>query len=162
MQKFEIKDHEPSYLPSGNWKLAWSDEFDGTELDTTKWSFRKYFWGNEFPAFTDKGIVLDGKSHMEMHRVPNGDYYVSPQLQTADGWHYFGMNWQPEGYTFYCDGEIVSQCSEHVSHVPQFILLTTEIMGYRPGVSSKLKKIEGEPVDDAFIVDFVRVYDLEK
>lgn len=275
MQKFEIKDHEPSYLPSGNWKLAWSDEFDGTELDTTKWSFRKYFWGNEFPAFTDKGIVLDGKSHMEMHRVPNGDYYVSPQLQTADnsfdipkeggldtwnhpsfwplgklekpkfvhtygyyecrckfqndpetmwsafwtqsptigarfepewcgvesdimecfnagkattgnimngygkqlcedgrvkydlketadGWHYFGMNWQPEGYTFYCDGEIVSQCSEHVSHVPQFILLTTEIMGYRPGVSSKLKKIEGEPVDDAFIVDFVRVYDLKK
>ena len=33
MQKFEVKDHEPSFLPEGNWKLVWADEFDGTELD---------------------------------------------------------------------------------------------------------------------------------
>ena len=26
MNKFEVKDHEPSFLPEGEWKLVWSDE----------------------------------------------------------------------------------------------------------------------------------------
>lgn len=78
--------------------------------------------------------------------------------ETSDGWHYFGMNWQPDGYVFYCDGEEVSRCNANVSHVPQFILLTTEIQGYR---INNPKKVEGTFVDDAFIVDFVRVFDME-
>ena len=41
------------------------------------------------------------------------------------------MDWQPDGYVFYCDGKEVSRCNKHVSHVPQFILLTTEVQGYR-------------------------------
>lgn len=269
MKKFEIKDHEPSFLPDGDWRLVWNDEFDGTELDTSKWGFRLNFWGKPFDAYTDKGVVLDGNSHIELHRVECNGCYVSPQLQTGsnsfdipkngtqnpwnqneiwplgptekpkfvhrygyyecrckfqnepnvmwsafwtqspsigtrfepewcgiesdimecfesgkattgnimggygvqfreegrvkyslddtkDGWHYFGMNWQPDGYDFYCDGKLVSHCEEHVSHVPQFILLTTEVQGYR---SSKPYAIEGEFKDDAFIVDFVRVFD---
>jgi beta-glucanase (GH16 family) len=85
--------------------------------------------------------------------------------ETEDGWHYFGMDWQPDGYVFYCDGKEVSRCNEHVSHVPQFILLTTEVQGYRWTAERKQKaghvpyEIEGEFVDDAFIVDFVRVFD---
>ena len=75
---------------------------------------------------------------------------------TEDGWHYFGMNWQPDGYVFYCDGKEVSRTDKNVSHVPQFILLTTEVQGYR---WSCPKVIEGEYEDDAFIVDFVRVFD---
>ena len=76
--------------------------------------------------------------------------------ESKDGWHYFGMNWQPDGYVFYCDGKEVSRTNEHVSHVPQFILLTTEVQGYR---ISKPYKIDGKFRDDAFIVDFVRVFD---
>ena len=76
-----------------------------------------------------------------------------------DGWHYFGMEWTPNEYVFYCDGKEMSRCNAHVSQVPQFILLTTEVHGYR---RSKPYKIEGEYVDDAFIVDFVRVYDRVK
>ena len=34
-------EHAKSLLPAGKkWKLVWNDEFDGTELDMTKWSFR--------------------------------------------------------------------------------------------------------------------------
>ena len=59
---------------------------------------------------------------------------------------------------FYCDGKVVSGCSKHVSHVPQFILLTTEVQGYRiPG--SEQQKINVAYSDDAFIVDYVRVFD---
>ena len=62
MKRFEIKDHEPSLLPEGKWRLAWADEFDGTALDRTKWDFRLNYWGKQNPAYTDKGIVFDGKS----------------------------------------------------------------------------------------------------
>ena len=280
MNKFEVKDHEPSFLPEGEWKLVWSDEFDGTELDRTKWDFRLNFWGEPFEGYTDQGIVLDGNSHIELHRTEKNGKYVSPQLQTGsnsfdipktpgynpfgqrgswpygpleapkfvhsygyyecrcklqndpetmwsafwsqsptigarfepewcgiesdimenfkkgeatsgniiygagypkqfnddgrkyyaledteDGWHYFGMDWAPDGYVFYCDGKEISRCNERISRVPQFLLLTTEVMGHR--WSDERKKnaervpcdIVGEFVDDAFIVDFVRVFD---
>ena len=286
MKKFEVKDHEPSYLPDGDWELIWADEFDGTELDRTKWDFRLKFWGKQFDGYTDQGIVLDGNSHIELHRTEIDGRYVSAQLQTGsnsfdylsanrenpwgldgiwpleelqapkfvhrygyyecrckfqkypelmwsafwtqsptigarfepewcgiesdimecfkkgrattgnimggygkqfrdegrvnydleetiDGWHYFGMDWQPEGYVFYCDGKEVSRCNGSVSHVPQFILLTTEIQGYRSSAKKRVLlngestedvpyEIKGDFVDDAFIVDFVRVYDLTK
>jgi beta-glucanase (GH16 family) len=94
--------------------------------------------------------------------------------ETEDGWHYFGMDWQPDGYVFYCDGKEISRCNEHVSQVPQFILVTTEIQGYRSVKSSKVKclnideakefpfVIKDKFVDDAFVVDFVRVYDKQE
>ena len=275
MKKFEVENHEPSYLPEGEWELVWSDEFDGTELDRTKWDFRMNYWGKPYDAYTDQGVVLDGNSHIELHRTERNGCYVSPQLQTGsnsfdipkgvsrnpwgekefwplgileepkfvhrygyyecrckfqkdpeamwsafwtqspsigtrfepewcgiesdimecfnvgkattgnimggygkqfreegrvhydleeteDGWHYFGMDWQEDGYVFYCDGKEVSRCNEHVSHVPQFILLTTEVRGYRlkykEGEEPK-QTIKGKFTDDAFIVDFVRVFD---
>ena len=286
MKKFEIENHAPSFLPEDSeWKLVWADEFDGTELDRTKWDFRLQFWGERFDAYTDQGIVVkDGC--VELHRTELDGKYVSPQLQTGansfdhlsaergnnpwgqdgiwpleplkepkfvhrfgyyecrckfqkdpetmwaafwtqsptiggrfepewcgvesdimehfhkgkastgnimggygqqyqkDGrvryelketegdWHYFGMDWRPDGYVFYCDGEEVSRCNAHVSQVPQFILLTTEVQGYRSVKSGKVKMhggdgeadtppfvIKGDFVDDAFIVDFVRVFD---
>lgn len=274
MKKFEVKDHKPSYLPEGEWKLVWADEFDGTELDRTKWDFRLNFWGKPFDGYTDQGIVLDGNSHIELHRTERNGCYVSPQLQTGsnsfdipvegkkegeevhsgvlnwplgileepkfvhrygyyecrckfqkepevmwsafwtqsptiggrfepewcgvesdimecfkqgvattgniaggygkqcrqdgrveynleeteDGWHYFGMDWQPDGYVFYCDGKEISRCNEFVSQIPQFILLTTETRGWREKTQNPIK-VNGEFVDDAFIVDFVRVFD---
>ena len=40
MNKYIVENHEPSYLPDGDWDLVWADEFDGTELDTSKWCYR--------------------------------------------------------------------------------------------------------------------------
>ncbi len=286
MKRFEVAGHEPSFLPEDSeWKLVWADEFDGTELDRTKWGFRLNFWGERFDAYTEEGIVLDGNSHIELHRVEKDGCYVSPQLQTGsnsfdllketrngpwgeegiwpltaleepkfvkrygyfecrckfqkdpqtmwsafwvqspsigvrfepewcgieadimecfkpgvgtcgnimggygtqckedgrvyydlqeseDGWHTFAMDWSADGYVFYCDGKEVSRCNAHISHVPQFILLTTEIVGYRTVKNGTFKSvdengqavqppyvIQGDYVDDAFIVDYVRVFE---
>lgn len=270
MQKFEVKDHHYSLLPEGrNWELVWSDEFDGTELDRSKWNFRLDFWGERYEAYTDKGVVLDGNSHVELHRTEKDGYYVSPQLQTGansfdaqkgtqknpweendfwplgnipepkfmhrfgyyecrckfqkdpetmwsafwlqspsigttydpawsgiesdimeyqktgeltsgnimggygaqfraegrvyysfeeteDGFHRFGLLWTPEEYVFYLDGKVISRANKDISRVPQFILLTTEVHGWR---KNNPKKVNDQFVDDAFIVDYVRVFD---
>lgn len=268
MKKFEVLNHEPSYLPEGNWKLVWHDEFDGPSLDRRKWDFRLNFWGKRFAAYTDEGIRFDGNSNIELHRVLKDGYYVSPQLQTGsnsfdipiekrgnpwgedgiwplgeiaepkfmhrfgyyecrckfqkepkimwsafwmqspsigtaydpawcgvendimecfepgiattgnimggygsqyksegrvtypldstpDGYHVFGMHWTPESYTFYCDGKVVTTTNQNVSQIPQFILLTTEVKGYRSSKPVPVTNFE----DDAFIVDYVRVFD---
>ena len=40
-----------------NWRLVWSDEFDGTAIDRSKWDFDVDCWGggnNERQCYTDK------------------------------------------------------------------------------------------------------------
>ena len=218
MQTFKLDNHADSFLPeSKNWKLVWNDEFDGTELDTSKWGFRLNFWGKRLETFTTDGVELDGNSHLKLHLIRKGDDFFSPHLQTgaltydnpkdcggfwpfgkldqpkfmhrygyyeircrlpknpgwhaafwlqapgigshpdprragvecdimenyrqhtdgkliggniwggygrdcgasghfswdcretADGWHYFGVDWSPEGYDFYADGELTGK-----------------------------------------------------
>ena len=270
MQTFTVDGHEPSLLPEGkNWKLVWSAEFDGTELDRSKWGFRLNFWGKRFHAYTDEGVILDGKSNVEIHLLCKDGQYCSAQLQTGaltydaprpvdaglqravvwpfgemekprfmhrygyyecrcklqkqrgwwsafwlqapsvgsapnaeycgiendimecfgapevtsgnfydpyvstivkrdarvhynveggpDTWHRFGMDWSKDGYVFYCDGRETARSTGPVSRVEQFILLTTECMGYRDGGPSEdLKKAV---LPDCFTVDYVRVFD---
>ena len=76
-----------------------------------------------------------------------------------DEWHRFGMSWDENGYVFYFDGKETARSNEPVSKVEQFILLSTEIQGYR---SDKPKTTwTEEELNDRFIVDYVRVFDEE-
>ena len=54
------------------------------------------------------------------------DHFEWKHEETADGWHWYGCDWTPEGYTFYCDGKKVGEQNYPVSHVPQFLLVSTE------------------------------------
>lgn len=84
MKKFEVKDHAASLLPEGKeWRLVWHDEFDGTELDESKWGFRLNFWGKRLKTFTTEGVELDGKSHLRLNMIKKGEDYYSPHLQTG-------------------------------------------------------------------------------
>ena len=84
MKEFAIRDHEPSFLPDGNWKLAWADEFDGDKLDTSKWDYRLCMAGQRHAAWTEGGVELDGKSNCVFTLIEdeNGNP-VSAQLQTG-------------------------------------------------------------------------------
>jgi len=271
---FEIVGHEPSLLPEGKkWDLVWNDEFDGTELDRSKWEFRLNFWGRRFKTYTDQGIVLDGKSHLEIHVLEKDGNYCSAQLQTGansfdaphdtkqanpwgqreiwslgeiempkfmhrygyyevrckfqrqpgwwsafwlqspsigtayeptycgiecdimeyskngdvssgnifggygaqfkedariryplegapNDWHRFGVDWNDNGYVFYCDGREMTRTNKYVSRVEQFILLTTECCGYRSGNMDKPSdEMRLAVLPDCFTVDYVRVFD---
>ena len=94
----------PSLLPEGReFRLVWHDEFDGTTLDESKWSYRTNFWGRRFEAFAapEQGAVEvgDGKVHLKLIRLPNGEY-ASPQLQTGSlMWDYPQLE-KPKSFWF--------------------------------------------------------------
>ncbi len=278
MKKFYVEGHEPSLLPDNmNFKLIWSDEFDGTELDTTKWDYRLHIMGKRHKTFQPDGVKLDGNSnavfsiyekdgeicssqiqtgynfmdaphteealfgggggepglvwpigklneHKFLHKY--GYYECRCKLQKHAGWwsafwlqapaigsslnpeysgiendimesfepgkviphtnhyngygvdhkhvstggnidisldeyHTFGMLWTPDGYTFYVDGKQDGETiTTPVSHVPQFILLSTEVNGYRSSTHTATDEArEAAKLGDTFIVDYVRVFD---
>lgn len=281
MKKYEVENHEYSLLPKDKeWKLIWSDEFDGDTLDESKWNFRLNYWGMPFDGFTDKGVYLDGNSNLVFKPTIVDGRLCTSQLQTGensfdcldfegaiknriernhgenpwgnqveiwpfkplkkakfahrygyyearvkfqkypfwwsafwtqtptigasanpeyagvesdimeyfvdgtltsgniyngygkqfsetarihypyagdDEYHRFGMSWDENGYVFYFDGKETARSSEPVSKVEQFVLLTTEIQGYRSD-EPKTTWTE-EELNDRFIVDYVRVFD---
>ncbi len=84
MLKKEIDGHRPSFLPEGKeWKMVWNDEFDSSELDTSKWGFRKAFWGKFSPTFTDEGLDFSGDSTMKINLIEKDGNYYSAHLQTG-------------------------------------------------------------------------------
>ena len=66
-------------------------------------------------------------------------------------WHTFGVLWTEDGYTFYRDGEKTWETSQAVSHVPEYIILSTAI-GRRP------RSLERAKLPDRHMIDYVRVY----
>ena len=95
------------------------------------------------------------------------------KVGTCD-FHTIGMLWEPDGYTVFIDGKqhgpkVGMGEGEAVSHVPEFILLTTECKPYRenrmtaqPDVNLRKELDDAVDSGDDFVVDFVRVYDLVK
>lgn len=285
----------PSLLPDGKrFKLVWRDEFDGTALDASKWSYRTNFWGRRaswFAAPEDGAVeVKDGCARLKIVRRADGSF-CSPQLQTGGlvwddmidqstaakgsgikwpfpkrekakflhrfgywecrcrlqekpGWwsafwmqspdqgatidprrsgieqdimesfvpgryiihafhyngygadykrfnaqrapytpvpeggafelsypaalgefHTFGLLWEPDGYTVFVDGKqsgykVGNEGDEAVSHAEEFVLISTEIKGFRKDNKPEPEALQAFEAGDAFVVDFVRVYDV--
>jgi beta-glucanase (GH16 family) len=77
---------------------------------------------------------------------------------TPDGFHVFGLDWSPNGYVYYVDGKESWRVDGPVSDREQFILISTECMGYREG-NQPNEVLKKAVLPDYFIVDYVRVYD---
>lgn len=103
-------------------------------------------------------------------------HFRFPFVETPDGWHYYGVDWNKDGYTFYADGKKIGWQGPPqvaVSHVEQFILVSTECHGYNRNFGDNCgddghgDMWRGKPADelkkavlpDAFVVDHVRVFD---
>lgn len=74
-----------SLLPPGrSWKLVWHDEFDGKEIDRTKWMCRESFWGKDFPAFAHdfEGVEMTGET-VKLNLLCKDGQFSSPHLQTG-------------------------------------------------------------------------------
>lgn len=82
----------------------------------------------------------------------------------TDGFHTFGMLWEPDGYSTYVDGRLRGRNATAVSHVPEFVLITTEAKWYRKNrmTGEGVPELEqAAAAGDEFAVDYVRVFDVE-
>lgn len=269
MKRYDVSGHEPSLLPDGKWKMVWSDEFDGTELDRSKWDYRLHMMVKRHRTWDDEGVKLDGNSNAVFSIYEKNGEICSSQLQTGynymdappgkedcwngglvwpigklreqkfvhgfgyyecrcklqekPGWwsafwlqspvigssldpefsgvendimesfepgkiikhcnhyngygddhkqadagngmdislgeyHRFGMLWNENGYTFYVDGKEDGHVDGPVSKIKNFILISTEVNGYRLKELCATEEAK-KAVGDKFIVDYVRVFD---
>jgi beta-glucanase (GH16 family) len=80
--------------PAGKtWKLVWADEFDGKEIDTSKWEIfgarrdrrrRDGFWVKD-------DAYLDGKGHLILRTKKDGDRYTCGAIRSRGKFeHAFG------------------------------------------------------------------------
>jgi len=86
----EIKDTLPAAPAGKAWKLIWHDEFDGEKLDESKWDIppdgkrRDAYWMR-------KAISLDGKGHLVISTLKEGDKYIDGCVRTRGKFeHAFG------------------------------------------------------------------------
>ena len=90
-----IKKHDvtPNFMTQSTtgkeWKVVWSDEFEGTEVDTSKWTYDigDWGWGNyELQYYTanrkENARVEDGNLIIEAHKNDLGNPWTSARLTT--------------------------------------------------------------------------------
>ena len=95
---------------------------------------------------------------------PNGQGGYSLVVDTEE-FHTFGLLWEPGGYSVYVDGRLRGSNNTAVSHVPEFVLLTTEAKWYRNNrmTGKGVPELDAAAkAGDDFVVDYVRVYDIDK
>lgn len=80
--------HAPSLLPpEKKWRLVWHDEFDGKNLDRSKWDFRRHLLQQEHHTFCgEEGVELDGQSNLLLKLIEKDGHYYSPHLQTGSNY----------------------------------------------------------------------------
>ena len=116
-------------------------------------------------AFHYDGYGPDYKSfHIpaEYDVAPKYDGKLSLELDKP-AYHTFGLLWEPDGYSVYVDGRFRGKNGKAVSHIPEFLLISTECQWYRQNrmTGKGVKELEATAAaGDEFIVDYVRVYDL--
>jgi beta-glucanase (GH16 family) len=78
----------------GDWTNVWSDEFNGTSVDTTKWSFESGNgsggWGNNeleyYTRRTNNAYVINGTLH------------IRAQIETTNTFHYTSARMKTQGH----------------------------------------------------------------
>ena len=69
-------------LPEGQrWELAWSDEFDGTAIDPTRWDVMGD-WKRRDGFWVKEDAYLDGRGHLILRTKKDGDRYTCGAIRT--------------------------------------------------------------------------------
>jgi len=79
----------PAPAAHQTWKLVWHDEFDGRQLDPTKWDVPEYKRRDAY--WSRKAITLDGNGHLLISALREGDRYLDGCVRTKGKFeHAFG------------------------------------------------------------------------
>ena len=101
---------------------------------------------------------LHWNGYGEFHQQLGTDQLLNGELE---GYHVYSLLWTPEKYVFYIDGEPTWTVQEAISHMPEFVILSTEIEDKSWGGNNSIPK-EGygtfEDTKNIMYVDYVRVF----
>ncbi|MBU6400991.1 MAG: glycoside hydrolase family 16 protein, partial [Verrucomicrobia bacterium] len=106
----------PPAPPGKHWKLVWHDEFNGTQLDDTKWT-RRGDWKRRDGYWIKDDAYLDGRGHLLLRTRKDGDRFACGAIDTQ---HKFEHTY----------GYFVARCQlpKQPGHWPAFWMMS-------PGVS---------------------------
>ncbi len=144
---------------SGWWSAFWMQSpIIGASLDPKKTGSEVDIMECLKPNVIAPHNVFTGGYGLDMQRRFTGGMSFSTPLAE---FHTFGLLWLPDRYVFYVDGKEDGTITENVSATEEFILISTEAMGYRhedhrPIAEAIATAAEG----DSFLVDHVRVFDI--
>ena len=107
-------------LPAGKeWKLFWSDEFNGDKLDETKWN-RLGDWARRDGFWVKEDAYVSGKGTLILRTKKDGDRYTCGAINTQGKFeHAFG---------FY-----VARCKMPKQPRPLACLLDDVLRGWKSG-----------------------------
>ncbi|MBQ3865749.1 MAG: glycoside hydrolase family 16 protein [Clostridia bacterium] len=98
--------------------------------------------------------VFTGGYSADVNRIKVGGKAVD-----VNEYHRFGLLWEPDRYVFYIDGEADGVITENVSQIPEFLLISTEVSGYRKEAHAPYPEAYAACDEgDEFLVDYVRVF----
>ncbi len=156
---FEARIKLPAY--KGHWLGFWiqssrihrqaneiqNPAYCGTEIDIleTFWPQQDILCSNiHWGGYSDK------------HPVRENIYHVKDLYK---GFHNFGLEWFPDRFVYYIDGEKVFERRADVSQIPEFIYLSEECKLEVWKKSGNIPKDYVMPDDDS-VIDWVRVYQI--
>ncbi|MGN6507283.1 MAG: family 16 glycosylhydrolase [Tepidisphaeraceae bacterium] len=77
-------------------------------------------------------------------------------LDTPDGWHNYGLLWEPGKLTWYCDGRQVAEWKNpRVGNTPAYLLFTVQMGNWAT------KNVDDAALPDQLQVDYVRAWQLK-
>lgn len=156
---------------AGWWSAFWmQSESNGTTLDPRRSGIEQDIMESFNPgevighAFHYNGYGAD----YQFFSTPRGKKPFGKEAVvklSTDDFHTIGLLWEPDGYRVYIDGvphgeKVGMVGNEAVSHVPEFLLLTTECKNFREEGKPDAAIEEAWRSGDDFVADFVRVYDI--
>ena len=154
--RFEVRAKLPR--SAGWWSAFWLfsrsvHNVDGSGRDGTEVDIMETF------GWTDKvNHALHWDSYEEDHQW---SVFASMRPGIRKGWHTFTLEWFPDKYIFYVDGDETWRTSAGgVSQVPLWVKLSGEV-DTTDGAANKWWANVPDPATfpDKFIVDWVRVYE---
>lgn len=85
-----------------------------------------------------------GKDHKSKH-------INKPLPGLGEGFHTFGLEWTPDEYIFYVDGQETGRTKEAVSHCGEYLILSLEVGKWADDIAAA-------KLPDSMVVDYVRVW----